>query len=78
MNFTLGPPGTGKTTTIAAAVDYWNGNKDHVYIVAQSNVGVKNIARSLVGKEFFDFKLLVSEEFFYEWCAMRCYAFSVI
>ena len=62
-----GPPGTGKTTTIAAAVDYWAGSP--VWIVAQSNVGVKNIARSFVGKGFHDFKLVVSKEFHFEWYA---------
>lgn len=66
-SFPAGPPGTGKTTTISAAVDWWHQNKQPVYIVAQSNVGVKNIARSLAKKEFSDFKLLVSKEFYYEW-----------
>lgn len=63
----VGPPGTGKTTTISAAVDWWNENGQPVYIVAQSNVGVKNIARSLVKKSFLNFKLLVSKEFYFEW-----------
>ncbi|PSR72688.1 hypothetical protein PHLCEN_2v11383 [Hermanssonia centrifuga] len=62
-----GPPGTGKTTTIAAAVDYWQQESKPVWIVAQSNVGVKNIARSLVGKSFHGFKLIVSKEFHFEW-----------
>ena len=64
------PLGTGKTTTIAAAVDYWHRYWNPVWIITQSNVGVKNIARSLVGKNFQDFKLLVSKEFHFEWYAL--------
>jgi hypothetical protein len=64
---TLGPPGTGKTTTIAAAVAYWISQREPAWIVAQSNVGVKNIARSLAGKGITDFKIIVSKEFYVEW-----------
>lgn len=64
----IGPPGTGKTTTIAAAVDYWFKYNETVWIIAQSNVGVKNIARSFIDKGFPDFKVLVSKEFYVEWC----------
>ncbi|KAL7277493.1 hypothetical protein ACG7TL_008414 [Trametes sanguinea] len=63
---THGPPGTGKTTTIAAALDYWQVNKKPVWVIAQSNVGVKNIARSII-KRGIKFKLLVSKEFHFEW-----------
>ncbi len=62
-----GPPGTGKTTTIAAASRIWDLCRCHVWIVAHSNVAVKNIAETLFKKEV-DFKLLVSKEFFEEWC----------
>ncbi|KAI0644790.1 P-loop containing nucleoside triphosphate hydrolase protein, partial [Trametes meyenii] len=61
-----GPPGTGKTTTIAAALKYWQAQKQPVWVIAQSNVGVKNIARSIV-KRGIAFKLLVSKEFHFEW-----------
>ncbi|KAI0800454.1 P-loop containing nucleoside triphosphate hydrolase protein [Fomes fomentarius] len=44
-----GPPGTGKTSTISAALSYW-----------------QNIAKSLFTKGI-DFKLIVSEEFHFEW-----------
>jgi hypothetical protein len=37
-----------------------------VWIVAQSNVAVKNIAEKLV-KVGVDFRLLVSKEFHFEW-----------
>ncbi|KAI0274107.1 P-loop containing nucleoside triphosphate hydrolase protein [Russula aff. rugulosa BPL654] len=61
-----GPPGTGKTTTIAAAAAIWVSRKLPCWIIAQSNVGVKNIAEKLVQKEV-DFRLIVSQEFYFEW-----------
>ncbi|KAJ7576716.1 P-loop containing nucleoside triphosphate hydrolase protein [Mycena floridula] len=61
-----GPPGTGKTTTIAAAAKIWENQRLPVWIVAHSNVAVKNIAEKLE-KEDVDFKLLVSKEFYVEW-----------
>lgn len=63
---TIGPPGTGKTTTMAAATELWQNSKMPVYIVAHSNVAVKNIAEKLF-KCNVDFKLLVSKEFYVEW-----------
>jgi hypothetical protein len=61
-----GPPGTGKTTTIAAAAAIWVSRKLPCWIIAQSNVGVKNIAKTLFRREV-DFKLIVSQEFLLEW-----------
>ena len=61
-----GPPGTGKTTTIAAAAAVWVSRKLPCWIIAQSNVGVKNIAETLFKKEV-DFRLIVSQEFLLEW-----------
>ncbi|RPD58077.1 P-loop containing nucleoside triphosphate hydrolase protein [Lentinus tigrinus ALCF2SS1-7] len=61
-----GPPGTGKTTTIAAALERWDRDGESTWVIAQSNVGVKNIARTLV-KYAIDFKLVVSKEFYHEW-----------
>ncbi|KAH9856811.1 hypothetical protein C2E23DRAFT_721458 [Lenzites betulinus] len=61
-----GPPGTGKTTTIAAALDSWANTGKTAWVIAQSNVGVKNIARNLM-KNKVDFRLLVSKEFYVEW-----------
>ncbi len=63
----IGPPGTGKTSTIAAAADYWNKENEPTYIIAQSNVGVKNIARSFFKGGLTDFKIIVSKEFYVEW-----------
>ncbi|KAJ7650121.1 P-loop containing nucleoside triphosphate hydrolase protein [Roridomyces roridus] len=63
-----GPPGTGKTTVIAAAVLRICADWDRtVWLVAQSNVAVKNIAEKLASVGFFDFKILVSQEFHYDW-----------
>ncbi|KAI0251226.1 hypothetical protein BJV78DRAFT_496218 [Lactifluus subvellereus] len=61
-----GPPGTGKTTTIAAAASIWVNRRLPCWIVAQSNVGVKNIAEKLF-KEKVAFKLIVSKDFLFEW-----------
>ena len=38
-----------------------------VWIIAQSNVAVKNVAEKLAESGFLDFKLLVSKEFHYDW-----------
>jgi primosomal protein N' len=64
-----GPPGTGKTTVIAAAVisAVASGSKQGLWLVAQSNVAVKNIAEKLADVEFLDFKLLVSKDFHFDW-----------
>ncbi|KAF9529892.1 hypothetical protein CPB83DRAFT_240942 [Crepidotus variabilis] len=61
-----GPPGTGKTTTIAATARLWEHHRYPTWIVAHSNVAVKNIAETLVKKQV-DFQLLVSKEFYDEW-----------
>src|SRR4029434_8575951 len=65
-----GPPGTGKTTVIAAAVSSFH-LADHerfVVISAQSNVAVNNIAEKLCDVGFHDFKILVSKDFHFDWC----------
>ncbi len=68
-----GPPGTGKTTVIAATVTSIIASLKQatVYLVAQSNVAVKNIAEKLVTVKFFDFKILVSHGFHYDWYDVR-------
>ena len=62
----IGPPGTGKTSTIAAALEYYATHREPAWVVAHSNVGVKNIAESLVKRKI-DFKVIVSQDFYYEW-----------
>ncbi|KAF9496717.1 P-loop containing nucleoside triphosphate hydrolase protein [Pleurotus eryngii] len=63
-----GPPGTGKTSVIANYVKtaIHSGYRG-LWLVAQSNVAVKNIAEKLISYEFTDFRLLVSREFRHEW-----------
>lgn len=66
-----GPPGTGKTTVIAAAVTSLMASNSYssqtLWLVAHSNVAVKNIAEKLAAADFDDFKLLVSREFKFDW-----------
>lgn len=62
-----GPPGTGKTSTIAAAVVVLAGVGEPPWIVAQSNVGIKNVAEKLQRVGFRDFVLLVSGDYFAYW-----------
>lgn len=64
IQLTHGPPGTGKTTMITAVVA-WLADRD-VWIVAQSNVAVKNVAEKLFESRI-DFRLIVSKEFHFEW-----------
>ena len=61
-----GPPGTGKTSTISAAVQQRAESSKFTWVVAQSNVGVKNIAERLC-KDGVAFRLIVSKDFYYEW-----------
>jgi regulator of nonsense transcripts 1 len=66
-----GPPGTGKTTVIAASTQsivQFDLNAT-VYLIAHSNVAVKNIAEKLVTSDFLDFKIIVSKEFHFDWWA---------
>ncbi|KAG6332525.1 hypothetical protein ID866_6562 [Astraeus odoratus] len=64
-----GPPGTGKTTVIAAAVTsiHHMDSSQPIWIAAQSNVAVKNIAEKLSDVGFYNFRLLVSQEFHFDW-----------
>ncbi|KAF7350700.1 Nucleoside triphosphate hydrolase protein [Mycena sanguinolenta] len=61
-----GPPGTGKTKTISAAAAVWEDEGSPAWIVAQSNVAVKNIAEKLAQLKV-TFKIVVSKEFYVEW-----------
>jgi regulator of nonsense transcripts 1 len=65
-----GPPGTGKTSVIASFVQYSvQLGRGGIWLVAQSNVAVKNIAEKLISRGFMDWKLLVSKDFHFEWWA---------
>lgn len=63
-----GPPGTGKTTVIATFVQLArDAGYGGIWLVAQSNVAVKNIAEKLATVGFLDWRLLVSKDFLFEW-----------
>ena len=63
-----GPPGTGKTSVIAAFVQYaLRLNRRGIWLVAQSNVAVKNIAEKLMSIGFQNWRLLVSKDFHLGW-----------
>ncbi|KAF6754388.1 hypothetical protein DFP72DRAFT_369628 [Ephemerocybe angulata] len=64
-----GPPGTGKTTVIAAGTNSIADSDPNatVWLVAHSNVAVKNIAEKLLQSELLDFKIIVSKEFIFDW-----------
>ncbi|KAI5983332.1 P-loop containing nucleoside triphosphate hydrolase protein [Pisolithus albus] len=85
-----GPPGTGKTTVVTAAVtsiiSCSAASRRTIWIAAQSNVAVKNVAEKFDKIDFRDFKLLVSMEFHFDWhehlyerlepCVIRSDSFS--
>lgn len=63
-----GPPGTGKTSVISTYVEFAvQQGRRGIWLVAQSNVAVKNIAEKLVSNGFEGWKLLVSKDFHYDW-----------
>lgn len=68
LTLVQGPPGTGKTTVIATYVlSAIQAGQRGIWLMAQSNVAVKNIAEKLVKLGFFNFRLLVSRTFHFEW-----------
>ena len=63
-----GPPGTGKTTVIATYVNSAiMSGATGIWLVAQTNVAVKNIAEKLADIGFLNWRLLVSSEFHDGW-----------
>ncbi|TFK70342.1 hypothetical protein BDN72DRAFT_549686 [Pluteus cervinus] len=63
-----GPPGTGKTSVIANYVlRATEAGQKGIWLIAQSNVAVKNIAEKLMSIGFEKWRLLVSKDFHYEW-----------
>src|SRR6266540_452826 len=69
-----GPPGTGKTTVISSFVhlSIQLGRKG-IWLVAESNVAVKNIAEKLLKDGFLNWKLLVSQDFRCDWWVSSSY-----
>ena len=49
-----------------------------VWIIAQSNVAVKNVAEKLAESGFLDFKLLVSEDFHFDWYVLPAVRFPLV
>lgn len=63
-----GPPGTGKTTVIASYVlTAISAGRTGIWLIAQSNVAVKNIAEKLSGFGLTKWRLLVSDDFYAFW-----------
>ncbi|KAI0784599.1 P-loop containing nucleoside triphosphate hydrolase protein [Abortiporus biennis] len=63
-----GPPGTGKTSVIAAYVESAvAAGRSGIWLIAQSNVAVKNIAEKLDKVGFDAWRLLVSKDFKFDW-----------
>lgn len=63
-----GPPGTGKTTVIASYVlTALSAGRSGIWLIAQSNIAVKNIAEKLADFGLTKWKLLVSNEFITFW-----------
>ena len=68
LSSTLLIHGTGKTTVIAAFVcSAVAAGTNGIWLLAQSNVAVKNIAEKLVDVGFHNWRLLVSNDFFDGW-----------
>ena len=62
-----GPPGTGKTRTIAAIADVAQTGNRRVLIIAPSNSASRRILETLVKTGFEEACLIVSENYFFEW-----------
>lgn len=63
-----GPPGTGKTTVIASYVlTAVSAGRSGIWLIAQSNVAVKNIAEKLTAFGLINWRLLVSDDFYASW-----------
>lgn len=63
-----GPPGTGKTSVIAAFVQRaLRLEREGIWLIAQSNVAVKNIAEKLMSVGLENWRLLVSKDFHHGW-----------
>ena len=61
---------TGKTSVIATYVlSAIAAEKKGIWLMAQSNVAVKNIAEKLMDVGFEDWTLLISADFHFEWFA---------
>jgi len=62
-----GPPGTGKTRTIAAIAEVATSTKRRVLIIAPANTASRRILESIVAQGYEKACLIVSNGYFYEW-----------
>lgn len=63
-----GPPGTGKTTVIASYVlTAVSAGQTGIWLIAHSNIAVKNMAEKLADFGLTNWKLLVAKEFYEFW-----------
>ncbi|KAF8825249.1 hypothetical protein HHX47_DHR7000297 [Lentinula edodes] len=64
-----GPPGSGKTSVISRFVEIATASPQYpgLWLIAQSNVAVKNIAEKLASIGYMNWKLLVSRDFIFDW-----------
>ena len=70
-----GPPGTGKTSTIAAVIAASCYLPDHTTVIcAQTNSAVRNLAEALYKNGVIDFKILVCVASVVLWMASECLA----
>lgn len=53
--------------TVMTMVSGFGEASSGIWLVAQSNVAVKNIAEKLASCDFWDFRLLVSKDFHFDW-----------
>ncbi|KAF9021716.1 P-loop containing nucleoside triphosphate hydrolase protein, partial [Rhodocollybia butyracea] len=63
-----GPPGSGKTSVISRFVEIaYSRDCPGIWLIAQSNVAVKNIAEKLASIGFMNWRLLISVDFHLDW-----------
>ena len=62
-----GPPGTGKTRTIAAIAEVATSTNRRVLIIAPANTASRRILESIVAQGYEKACLIVSNGYFYEW-----------
>ncbi|KAJ4477314.1 P-loop containing nucleoside triphosphate hydrolase protein, partial [Lentinula aciculospora] len=64
-----GPPGSGKTSVISRFVEIATASEHYpgIWLIAQSNIAVKNIAEKLVSVGYMKWRLLVSKDFIFDW-----------
>ena len=68
VSIVQGPPGTGKTTVIASYVlTAVSAGQSGIWLIAHSNIAVKNIAEKLADFGLTNWKLLVAKEFYEFW-----------